>query len=255
MIAPLQRGFLMRVGILLALIAAIPATPLHAQIPDKFTNLKVVPKDISKDELIDVMRGFSSALGVRCGFCHARKDPSPQSEFDWASDSKPEKETARVMMRMTRLINTEQIPKITTKDSDRVEVKCATCHHGQERPWQIEDVLTRAFKEGGVDSLESKYTALRKECYGSAIYNFSEQMLPALGERLGGRANPDVAVRLARFNLELFPESGYAHFALGQALATVGQKDAAAQELNKAVDLDPSLKRDAQRAVEQLETK
>ena len=28
----------------------------------------------------------------------------PQSDFDWASDSKPEKETGRVMMRMTNLI-------------------------------------------------------------------------------------------------------------------------------------------------------
>ncbi len=36
-----------------------------AQIPDKFTNLKVLPKDISKGELVGIMRAFSGALGVR----------------------------------------------------------------------------------------------------------------------------------------------------------------------------------------------
>jgi tetratricopeptide (TPR) repeat protein len=230
----------------LLLSATLLVTPLHAQRPDKFTNLKVLPKDISKEGLTQVMRDFSSALGVRCGFCHVRKDPSPQSEFDWASDSKPEKETGRVMMRMTRLINVDEIPKITTKDPDRVEVKCATCHHGQERPWLIEDVLTSAFKAGGMDSLKARYTELHKQYYGSATYDFGEQMLPALAERLGGTDKPDVAVQIAQFNLQLFPDSGYAHLALGQALAAAGQKDAATQELNKAAELKPELKQNVQ---------
>jgi hypothetical protein len=242
-------------GILLLVCVVLLATPLYAQVPDQFTNLKVLPKDISKGDLTQVMRDMSSAMGVRCGFCHARKDPSPQSEFDWASDSKPEKETARVMTRMTRLINSQEIPKITTKDPDRVEVKCATCHHGQERPWLIEDVLTQAFKAGGVDSLKAKYKELRKEYYGSATYDFSEKMLPALAERLAGSDKPEVAVQLAQFSVELFPESGYAHLALGQALATTGRKDVATTELKRAVELKPELKEYAQRILDRLQAK
>lgn len=252
--SPQGRGWA-TASILLVLGIGLSAPPLRAQIPDQFTNLKVLPKDISKGELTDVMRGFSSALGVRCGFCHARRDPSPQSEFDWASDSKPEKETARVMMRMTQLINTEQIPRITTKDPDRVDVNCVTCHRGQERPWLIEDVLTRAFKDGGFDALKAKYTELRKEYYGSATYDFSVQMLPTLAERLGGSDNPEAAAQLTQFNIELFPDSGYAHLAHGQMLAMNGQKDAAVQEWNKAVELQPDLKENVQRLLDRLEGK
>lgn len=240
---------------LLLLGGGLLARPVHAQIPDTFTNLKVLPKEISRDELTTVMREFSSALGVRCGFCHARKDPDPQSDFDWASDSKPEKETGRVMMRMTNLINTEQIPKITTKDPDRVQVKCATCHHGQERPWLIEDVLIQAYKDGGLESLKAKYTALREEYYGSATYDFSESMLSVLAERLAGKDTPDLEVQLTQFNVQLFPESGSAHLALGKALGTAGQIDTATQELKKAVELDPALQGYARRILDELQRK
>jgi hypothetical protein len=44
-----------------------------AQVPDKFTNLQVFPKDISSKELISTMRGFCFSLGVRCEYCHAGK--------------------------------------------------------------------------------------------------------------------------------------------------------------------------------------
>src|SRR5262245_25236351 len=49
-----------------AVIAAIgvAAAPAAGQIPDKFTNLKVLPKDTPKPKLVETMRGFSNALGV-----------------------------------------------------------------------------------------------------------------------------------------------------------------------------------------------
>src|ERR1043165_7097054 len=34
-------------------------------------NLKVIPVNISHDELIAMMRGFTRALGTRCDHCHA----------------------------------------------------------------------------------------------------------------------------------------------------------------------------------------
>src|SRR5690606_23342798 len=34
-------------------------------------NLKVLPKDISKDSLDHLMKGYTLALGVKCNYCHA----------------------------------------------------------------------------------------------------------------------------------------------------------------------------------------
>src|SRR5438552_2693789 len=45
--------------------------PVLAQEQEKFTNLKVFPKDISPQELRSTMSTFTRALGVRCNFCHA----------------------------------------------------------------------------------------------------------------------------------------------------------------------------------------
>jgi len=44
-----------------------------AQFPEKFTNLKVLPMDISRKELESTMRGFAFALNVRCNHCHVGK--------------------------------------------------------------------------------------------------------------------------------------------------------------------------------------
>lgn len=40
------------------------------KVPDKFTNLKVLPKDIGKDDLVTTMRMFARSLGLRCNPCH-----------------------------------------------------------------------------------------------------------------------------------------------------------------------------------------
>jgi len=45
------------------------ATLGNAQIPDKFENLQVFPKEISKQDLIGNMKSFAMGLGVRCQFC------------------------------------------------------------------------------------------------------------------------------------------------------------------------------------------
>src|SRR5579872_4451134 len=61
------------------------ALPAHAQFPEKFTNLKFFPKDISSSDLMQTMRGFSFALGTRCEHCHVQ---SSGGRFDFADDSK-----------------------------------------------------------------------------------------------------------------------------------------------------------------------
>ncbi|MEO6539106.1 MAG: c-type cytochrome [Ferruginibacter sp.] len=97
----------------------------------KFKNLKVLPKNISEDSLDKIMDGFKAALGVKCGYCHLRNDST--KKFDFASDVKPEKETARKMMLMTKGINKKYFNYGEGKDMPRT-ITCITCHRGNPLP-------------------------------------------------------------------------------------------------------------------------
>lgn len=114
---------------------AAPAAESQAHRPlPKPVNLKVLPKDIAPDELRQIMRGYAGALGVRCGFCHAM---NPQThKLDFASDAKPDKETARLMIRMTRTINGNYMVKVNDPDAmaEDKQVTCGTCHRGHHMP-------------------------------------------------------------------------------------------------------------------------
>jgi len=98
----------------------------------EFKNLKVLPQNITHDELIAVMRTFSRSLGVKCDHCHAptKVAPGEKEHPDFASDAKPEKNTARVMMRMTREANL-QVSKVNEHGT---QVTCYTCHRGKVMP-------------------------------------------------------------------------------------------------------------------------
>ena len=96
-----------------------------------FTNLKILPKDISDDDLKDVMREFNMALGVKCNFCHAE---GKDGKLDFASDENKHKNIARDMMKMTKGINKKYF-KIT--DPKAFEVNCVTCHNGSKHPAKV----------------------------------------------------------------------------------------------------------------------
>lgn len=104
-------------------------TPDAKEQPRK-RNLKVLPENISKDSLHDVMEGFNDALGVKCNFCHApRKDDA--TKLDFGSDDKPEKDIARSMMRMTADINGKYFNFNSSTRPDTIRaVSCMTCHKG-----------------------------------------------------------------------------------------------------------------------------
>src|SRR5690349_11296304 len=78
--------------------AAPPTPPAFANPPHK--NLKVLPADISGGQLLANMKFFAQSLGVRCTYCHVGEEGKPLSTFDFASDSKEHKNTARAMMQM-----------------------------------------------------------------------------------------------------------------------------------------------------------
>ena len=103
---------------------------------DKFTNLEILPSDISDKELHDIMKSFCMSLGVHCNYCHvAHEVPGQQRpQMDFASDDKPEKKTAREMMKMTKMINDEHLAKIKTMGDPLEQIRCVTCHMGRTTP-------------------------------------------------------------------------------------------------------------------------
>src|SRR3954451_13928325 len=74
------------------------AQPPFAILP--FKNLKGFPKDISLADLLSKMKFFSQSLGVRFTYCHVGEAGKPLATFDFASDAKDKKQTARAMLAM-----------------------------------------------------------------------------------------------------------------------------------------------------------
>ena len=101
----------------------------------QWKNLKVLPKDISKEDLHKTMDQWNDALGVRCGFCHERDKVTNKTDF--ASDAKPEKNEAREMYKMTAAINKKYF-KEDKEEKEKKEmmaaIACYTCHHGAAHP-------------------------------------------------------------------------------------------------------------------------
>lgn len=222
-------------GCLCLLLLGAPAT---AQIPDTFENLQVLDKNIEKRALIDTMRGMAGALGVRCNHCHVGEDPNSLQGYDWASDDKRSKRVAREMLKMVRVLNDEYLAPIVEEGTEPVRVSCVTCHRGQMRPRLIEDVLRQARDEGGVDSLMSRYTALRDRYYGRHTFDFSEAVLADMAQEEARQGDLEGAVRLASMNLEFYPEHSVSWILLGQARAQQGDKDAAVESLQKALQFE-----------------
>lgn len=133
-----MKKWYLSIFLLAAIFITIGATTsTNAPIPvgHHFKNLQVLPKDISKDDLDSIMDDFKVSLGVKCGFCHARKADTTQRGLDFASDAKDEKKIARGMMKMTAYINTNFFNfHNSTKPDTLHTIICYTCHRGTKQP-------------------------------------------------------------------------------------------------------------------------
>jgi len=76
--------------------APAPAAPQGSLVPDTFTNLQVLPKDISKNDLVRIMRSFCLTMEKRCSYCHVATDDLSQADF--ASDKKDTKNKTRELL-------------------------------------------------------------------------------------------------------------------------------------------------------------
>jgi hypothetical protein len=222
----------------LVLSIALGAIPVRAQIPDEFTNLEVLPTDISKGELVSLMRSFAAGLGVRCNHCHVGEPSGDLRGMDFASDEKTEKGIARGMMAMVSEINGSLIPK--TNIENPAQVNCMTCHHGVTRPVSLVQLMKEEYEERGVAAAVDNYRALKDKYYGSASYDFTSRTLGEVAEWLAQeRESPDDAIAIAEFLLEQDPNDASSYALLGRILAGAGRKEDAIRNLEKAMELNP----------------
>src|SRR5262245_23308120 len=89
-------------------------------------NIKVLT-GMPQSQLIPVMNFFAASMGRRCNYCHVNN----QGQWDYASDAKPEKTTAREMVKLVMDINK------TTERLKLDPVSCYTCHRGRTSPQSI----------------------------------------------------------------------------------------------------------------------
>jgi hypothetical protein len=252
---------------LIALIAPLAPAPARAQmvVPDSFTNLKVLPKDITKPQLLGTMRSFSLGLGVRCDYCHARADSSgaaaerapaplgapgapgaagrpggPPERLNFASDAKEQKRIARGMLQMVHGINADYLARIAElKDSSRVEVQCVTCHHGVAIPRPLTDILAQDVTEKSAAAAVTHYRQLKAQYYGSAAYDFREFTLEEIARQLAQAGKPDDALVILDLAAQEFPQSGVVPFQQGEILLQKGDRAGALARYRHALELQP----------------
>jgi hypothetical protein len=85
-------------------------------------NIKVL-NGMPASQIVPVMNYFAASMGRRCNFCHVNNN----GQWDYAADTKPEKNTAREMVKMVLDVN-----KTTFKGEP--QVGCYTCHRGRNNP-------------------------------------------------------------------------------------------------------------------------
>ena len=198
-------------------------------------NLKVLPKDWTRPQVINVMQNFTAALGVGCEHCHVEKEGAPP---DFASDDKKEKEQARAMMKIAQDLNARLPKDLDEPASDLTRIGCITCHRGVPEPKQIGEILAKTSMDKGFAAASAQYTELKTKYYGAQAYDFSETGLIATARPLI-QSRPDEAIQFLQLNLTLFPKSAASYVTMAQAQQ--GKKDnaAAIMSLEKALAIDP----------------
>jgi Photosynthetic reaction centre cytochrome C subunit len=113
--------------IFLALSTTMSAQPLPKPAIAESPGIKVLT-GLTVPEFEHEMQHMVLALGVSCGFCHVRQD--------FASEANEQKQTARRMVEMVKLINKQFFSDYSPPEGESKlgKVTCMTCHRGHEKP-------------------------------------------------------------------------------------------------------------------------
>ena len=124
--SPAQNDFAVSLPTLgIALPSQTPAAPATAQeqtVEQVQKNIKVLT-GMPQSQLIPAMNFFAASLGVRCNYCHVNNN----GQWDYASDEKEEKATARRMVKLVLDTNKSTF-------NGNPQVSCWTCHRARTSP-------------------------------------------------------------------------------------------------------------------------
>jgi hypothetical protein len=177
------------------------------------------------------MEEVSKALGVRCDYCHSAPRGSGQPE--------PRKEIARAMMAMTSDLNAKVQEATGKPANETARVECVTCHRGVPIPQPLSAIIVRTIAEKGGAAAVEQYRDLRTHYYSRATYDFSEDALLEIVQRVV-QGKPDDAIALLRMNLEFNPQSAKTYALLGFAYTRKVDDASAITNLEKSLELDPT---------------
>jgi hypothetical protein len=179
------------------------------------------------------MQAVAAALGVACDYCHAPRG----AEARLTANGKPRLEVGREMIAMTASLNASVQTATGKTAREAAAVTCATCHRGVAIPRPLAEMLLVTAVREGADAAAKQYRDLRAQHFGRAAYDFGENTLLTVVNRLA-QARPEVAIPLADLNLEFFPKS--VTTLVAKAIAQSGRDDVAAvATLKQALEIDP----------------
>jgi tetratricopeptide (TPR) repeat protein len=147
------------------------------------------------------------------------------------------------MIKMVQEMNDIYVPRLDKIEvAQHVEVRCITCHRGQQQPKLIEDILDEQLAENGLEATLNKYAELREAFYGSHSYDFSEFTLPKYVQELADKEKIPEAIALTKINASHFPDSYYTFFVLAELYKNSSQTELAIESYSRAIELNPRAK-------------
>jgi tetratricopeptide (TPR) repeat protein len=215
------------------------ASSVAAQPPDKFENLQVLPKDISRDALTQRMREFSFALGVRCQYCHEGGDGVSFQGVVFSSDAKPAKRNARAMMRMVDALNTATLPQMPSRHQPAVAMDCVICHRGLPVPKTLQTELTEVIATRGIPAAVERYRVLRRDTLELGLFRFDEWTMNEVARSLAETDKTEAAIAMLELNAEFYPKSADIDFGIGELHRKRGERDKAIARYRMALEKRP----------------
>ena len=186
-------------------------------------------------ETYNQMRAMNAALGVGCTYCHVA---TADRRVDYRAEGSPKKAIARKMMEMTADINARVWLATGTDVAREQAVTCQSCHRGVTVPAPIATILGRAIEQDGPEAAVAQYRELRRRYYERDVYDFTEAELLRIA-RVYVDSNPDVAMALAKMNLDWRPASAASYAVMAFAYTRKLDDASAIPLLRKALELDP----------------
>jgi tetratricopeptide (TPR) repeat protein len=246
----LRRAWIV-IAVVFAPLTALAQTPQAP--PWQPKNLQIYPKDITRDQLVQRMREFSFALGVRCQYCHIGGNGVSFEGVVFESDEKPAKQTARAMLRMVEQLNSVTLAALPSRAQPRVVVECSTCHRGVSLPKSLQTTLFETIESKGVDAAVARYRELRKDAL-LGRYNFDEWEINELARRLSEARKPEAAIAILEMNGEFYPKSDAIDTMIAEQYRLLGNREKAIERFRIALQKSPQNAMAKQR-LEELEKK